>query len=434
MGLFDRKKSIVTKKLDDSVVPDEIKKLEEQMASKVAGQSRAIQQFVRVHETVLAGLAPVDRPLGVLLFVGPTGSGKTHVAEVFSEIQDVTLIKIDCAEYQHSHEISKLIGAPPGYVGGDIVPKINKETIEAKWKDGKGPKYSVILFDEIEKGHNALHQILLGIMDRGTLTSGRNVTVDLRNCIIVMTSNLGSGEVKKLLQTSGGYGFVKKKVEVKDTSSELSLDEDIYRASKDAVGKFFSPEFFNRIDRMVVFRALTDDVLRKILEIELTRLQDRILKSGKFISVDVSERGKDFLIKEGTSKEFGARELRRTIERFLVVKLTRAFATKQAADGDMVLADKEEGTESLSLDITKGVMEVPKIENESTSITKKPKSVYIAPETPGLLFPRRGEIEPDYCARCGYRWYDAHQCYDLVDDPLETFRREQEKKRKPPRS
>jgi len=417
MGLFEKKKP-VTKKLDESIVPAEIQELEKSMKAKVAGQDRAIAQFVRVHESVLAGLTPADRPLGVFLFVGPTGSGKTHVAEVFSELMDITLIKIDCAEFQHSHEIAKLLGAPPGYVGGEIQPKICKETVEAKWKDSKN-KYTVILFDEIEKAHNALHQVLLGIMDRATLTSGKNQTIDLKQCIVVMTSNLGSGEVKKLLRTSGGYGFIKKSDDV-TPAGNASLDEDIYRASKDAVLKFFSPEFFNRVDRMVVFRALTDETLRRILDIELARVQDRILKAKKFVAVEVSERGKDFLIKEGTSKEFGARELRRTIERFLVSKLTRAFATNQAKDGDMILADKESTSEGLTLDITKDVMDLPILEkNENTSICKQPKRACILPESPTLRDPMRGIVDPNYCARCGYRWYDAHKCFDLVNRILD---------------
>jgi len=422
MGLFDRsKKELVTRKLDENVVPSEVQDLKDKLSAKVAGQSRAIDQFVGIHETVLAGLAPQDRPLGVVLFVGPTGSGKTHVAEMFAEIQNVPIIKIDCAEFQHSHEIAKLIGSPPGYVGGEVTPKINEEAIK-KTKDGKPAKYAVILFDEIEKGHNSLHQILLGIMDRGTITTGRNVTIDLKNCIIVMTSNLGSGEVKKLLQTNGGYGFIKK---AEEANAVADLDQDIYRASKDAVTKFFSPEFFNRIDRMVVFRALTSEMLRAILDMELSRLQDRILKSGKFISIDATERGKSFLIAEGTSKEFGARELRRTIERFLVSKLKRALATGQAVPGDMILADKEPDKEGMTLDIAKDAMVVPKPEQT----VKQPKKVFIEPEAPNLSGPCRGTIEPDYCARCGYRWYDAHQCFDLVESPLEDLRRDAERRR-----
>src|SRR5208282_439263 len=242
-----------------------------------------------------------------------------------------------------------------------------------------------------------------------------------------------SGEVKKLLKTSGGYGFGIRNKEV-STGGELALDDEIYRASKAAVQKFFSPEFFNRIDRMVVFRSLTDETLRKILSIELDLIQDRLLKANKFVFVEVSSRGKDFLIEEGTSKEYGARELRRTIEKRLVSKLTRAFATKQAVPGDMIVADKEPGIDGLTLDIAKGVMEVPVSipeEAKTTATVKRPKPAKVPPENPHGDKPKPGTTDPEYCDRCGFRWYSAHTCFDLLDSPLETYRRDQEKRRKP---
>jgi ATP-dependent Clp protease ATP-binding subunit ClpA len=416
MGLFSTPKP-VSKKLDESVIPPEVKKLEEALLARVAGQDRAVKQFVRVHEIFLSGMQPADRPLQVLLFVGPTGSGKTHVAEVFSELQNVTLIKIDCGEFQHSHEVSKLLGAPPGYVGQEVQPKITKNLIESKWK-GDAPKYTVILFDEIEKAHNALHQILLGMSDRGAITTGKNETIDLKNCIIVMTSNLGSGEVKKLLKTHGGFGFSSG-----NQSADEALDEDIYRASKQAVTKFFSPEFFNRIDRMIVFRSLNEETLRQILDIELKRVQDRVLMANKFVGVEVSARGKEFLVKEGTSKEFGARELRRTIERFLISKLTRAFATNQAINGDIILADKEIESDGLVLEILKEAIVMPKKEDHIDLITVQPKKVFVEPENPKSRTSYEGIRNPGYCARCGFRWYEKHVCFDLLDDPIDKFKR-----------
>jgi len=413
MGLFTKDKPEVVK-MDESKVPEEVAKLEEGLKAKVAGQDRAIKHFVRVHETYMAGMAAADRPLGVFLFVGPTGSGKTHATEVFAELMGVTLIKMDCAEYQSSHEIAKLIGSPPGYIGHrETEPKITKKAIEAKWADGKSPKYTIILFDEIEKAHNSMHQILLGIMDRATLTTGTNEAIDMHNCVIVMTSNLGSSDMKKILSDTKEMGFVSKK------ESQKSTEDEIYHAAKDAVKKFFSMEFFNRIDRMIVFQPLTDEVLRKILEIELKRIQDRILKSHKYISVDLSDRAKDFIITEGTSREFGARELRRTLERFLVSKLTRAFATSQAVDGDMIVADKIPEHEGLTLDIVKDAMVIPEkavavpVTTSNTSGSQpvqKPKAAWIEPDSPTAWIPLESASHPGYCARCGFRWYAGHKC------------------------
>ena len=445
MGLFTKSKTPATVKLDEAKVPDEVAKLEEGLKAKVAGQDRAIKHFVRVHETYMAGMAASDRPLGVFLFVGPTGSGKTHATEVFADLMGVTLIKMDCAEYQASHEISKLIGAPPGYVGHrETDPKISKKAIEARWVDGKSPKYTIILFDEIEKAHNSMHQILLGIMDRATLTTSTNEAVDMHNCIIVMTSNLGSSDMKKILSDTKEMGFVAKK------ESQKSTEDEIYHAAKDAVKKFFSMEFFNRIDRMIVFQPLTDEVLRKILEIELKRIQDRILKSHKYISIDLSDRAKDFIITEGTSREFGARELRRTLERFLVSKLTRAFATKQAVDGDMIVADKVLEHDGLTLDIAKGVMVIPEKSVEVPVVTNntsephpvsKPKAAWVEPDCPTASSPTESYLHPGYCRRCGFRWYEGHKCildpspsgfdYSKKDlAPFERFKKDLEERAK----
>jgi ATP-dependent Clp protease ATP-binding subunit ClpB len=427
MGLFGKSKP-VTVRMDESIVPDEIRKLEEEMLSRVAGQDRAVKQFIRMHETVMSGLFPIEGPIDVQLFVGPTGSGKTHIVKAFCDIMNVTLIKVDCEEYKHSHNTARLIGSPPGYIGSEIKPFITKEKIEALWKDNN-PRYTVILLDEIEKAHEDFRQLLLGAFNDGYITSGKNEKIDMSKCVFVMTSNLGSGEVNKLLNNKG-YGFV-------DNAAIRVLDDDIYEASKKAVKAFVSPEFFNRIRRMVVFRALTDDVIRLILDMELKIVQDRVLKAGQFVHVDVSSRGKDFLISEGTSKEYGARELRRAVDRLLVSKLTRALATKQAISGDMILADKGEDDKGFVLDIMKGAMEVPKpsLPPPVISIVKQPKAVFINPSHPLSASGFQSTLNPDHCARCGFRWYDRHVCADLVQDSVrgssfERWRKEQIDKRK----
>ncbi len=426
MGLFGKKEPKIVR-LDESIVPKEIQDLEAALKAKVAGQDRAVNQFVRVHETYMAGLQRKERPLGVFLFVGPTGSGKTHVVETFAAVQGVKLIKVDCAEFQREHEIAKLVGSPPGYVGGEVAPVFTKGAIEEKW-DNTRPRYTVILFDEIEKAHVAFHQILLGIMDKAVITTGKNEKIDLSSTIVVMTSNLGSTAINSLLNDNSGMGFIEK-----DLNTNIQAG-DIYKVAKKAVKSFFSSEFFNRLDRMVVFQPLSDDVLKRILDIELKNVQDIILKADKFVSVDVSERGKEFLLKEGTSRELGARELRRTIDRFLISKLTRAFATAATANGDMIMADVEPGADKMVLDISKDAMDIPLVDNAGNRLATEPRKVYIDPENPKSRDPYQGVKDPEVCGRCGFRWYDKHQCADLVDSAFEKFRRDmrdRDRRRKP---
>jgi len=397
------------KRYDESIVHPEIKRLEEELKKYVIDQDRAVKQFVRIHESYLADLGRPGRPMQNLLFVGPTGSGKTLVVEKFCEITNVSLIKVDCAEFQHDHETAKLIGAPPGYVGGEVKPKINKEAIEAKWKEPNAPQYSVVLFDEIEKANVSFHQMLLGILDKGTLTSGKNVQIDMTKCVVVMTSNLGSREVKKILKNSG-LGFIL-------NQSKGDSDESIYRHSKAVVEAFFSPEFFNRLDRMVVFRPLSPEAIRKIVDVELKYVQDRLLQANKFIGLQTSENAKAFLIKEGTSPEYGARELKRAIERFLESKLRRGIASNQMETKDIIEIDHEELADDLSLTILKGALILPKAKPAEPVEVNQPRAAKVEPEDPNARHPFPSIKYQDYCGRCGFRWYDKHLCFDLLDAP-----------------
>lgn len=399
--LFKRKSmNYPTIKLDELKVSDEVRKLEEHLHSKIIGQDRAIKQFVRAYEAFLTDMQRPDGPVGVLLFLGPTGVGKTRIMEVFSEYlwgTSEALIKIDCAEFQQSHEISKLIGSPPGYVGHkDTIPIISKDRIERHWQSG--PKFTPILFDEIEKGHPTLHRILLGVNGSGRLRMGNNEVVDMKSTLIVMTSNLGSRSVSNML-SGKRYGFSL-------DSTHGQMDQDIYKACKDAVKNFFDSEFFNRIDRMVAFRPLTDEDFRKILDIELGFIQDRVIRGNKFIIIDNSLRAKELLLKEGVSQEFGARELRRTIERYLVSKLTRAFSTKQAVDGDMILADSENGKD-LDISIMKGVLDIPAKPDKPVSSDES----WLKREA---LIPFESIVKPGRCGRCGLMWHLTHTCFDIM--------------------
>src|SRR5581483_4091534 len=237
---------------------------EERLSARIVGQERAVRRMAGLYQIFLAGMNPANRPVGTMLFLGPTGSGKTRVIEAASEVLFANVnaaIKIDCAEFQHSHQIAKLIGSPPGYLGHrETSPMLTQENIDRSFSEDL--KLSLILFDEIEKASDALWQLLLGILDKATLTLGDNRRVDFSKCIVVMTSNLGAREMSELI--TGGIGFAPKPGMI-----DNEVDQKIYRTALDAARRKFSPEFMNRIDKVVVFRSLRDSHLREILEIEL---------------------------------------------------------------------------------------------------------------------------------------------------------------------
>src|SRR5437899_6198391 len=242
---------------------------------KIVGQDQAVEKVVEIYQMFLAGLNPPGRPVGNLLFLGPTGSGKTRVVEAMAEslFGDArACIKIDCAEFQHSHEIRKLIGSTPGYLGHrETHPLLTQEALN-QWHT-ENLKLSILLFDEIEKASDALWQLLLGILDKATLTLGDNRRVDLSQCIIIMTSNLGAGEMTGLVD--GGMGFATHVTEV-----DSKLDEKISRTAIDAARRKFTPEVMNRIDKVVGFKTLRPAHLQEILEIELGMVQQRILMAS----------------------------------------------------------------------------------------------------------------------------------------------------------
>ena len=303
---------------------------------KIVGQDQAIEKVVEIYQMFLAGLNPPGRPVGNLLFLGPTGSGKTRVVEALAEslFGDArACIKIDCAEFQHSHEIAKLIGSPPGYLGHrETHPLLTQEALN-QWHTDK-LKLSILLFDEIEKASDSLWQLLLGILDKATLTLGDNRRVDLSQCIIIMTSNLGAGEMTGLVD--GGMGFATQVTEV-----DSKLDEKISRTATEAARRKFTPEFMNRIDKVVVFKTLRPEHLSQILEIELGLVQQRILLAAganQFV-FNCTSKVKEFLLKEGTDPRYGARHLKRAIERNIVFPLANLVATGQVKLGDFVRVD-----------------------------------------------------------------------------------------------
>ena len=322
--------------LDPTLHSPEVRDFEKGLLKRVVGQERAVRRLGRVFQVYQAGLAAPGRPIANLLLLGPTGSGKTRLVEAAAEVlfgDYRAVVKIDCAEFQHSHEIAKLIGSPPGYLGHrETQPMITQEVLEQHYTDKL--KLSLVLFDEIEKASDALWQLLLGILDKGTLTLGDNRRVDFSHTLIFLTSNLGSAEMTKLM--SGGLGFAAGPRENDD-----ELDQKIYRTAMEAARKKFSPEFMNRIDKVIVFRTLQRENLEEILDIELTRVQERIMvaTAGKQFVFKCTERARDFLLLEGTDQKFGARHLKRAIERHLVFPLSNLLATGQIDLGDLITVD-----------------------------------------------------------------------------------------------
>ncbi len=323
--------------LDPTRDSPEVRDFEAAIRQRVVGQGRAVRRLARIYQVFLAGLATPGRPLVNLVFLGPTGSGKTRLVEATSEVlfgDARAIVKIDCAEFQHSHEIAKLIGSPPGYLGHrETQPLITQEILEQHYTDKL--KLALVLFDEIEKASDALWQLLLGILDKATLTLGDNRRVDFSRSMIFMTSNIGSHAVNGLM--TGGIGFSSGLDQDRD-----ELDHKIYKTALEAARRKFSPEFMNRIDKVIVFRALRRDHLEKILDIELGRVQERIISSsasGNQFVFKCSEPAREFLLREGTDVKYGARHLKRAIERHLVFPLSSLLATQQIGLGDLITVD-----------------------------------------------------------------------------------------------
>src|SRR5262249_44999096 len=290
--------------LDPNRRSTDAREFENAIRRKIVGQDQAVEKVVEIYQMFLAGLNPPGRPVGNLLFLGPTGSGKTRVVESMAEslFGDArACIKIDCAEFQHSHEIAKLIGSPPGYLGHrETHPLLTQEALN-QWHTEK-LKLSILLFDEIEKASDSLWQLLLGILDKATLTLGDNRRVDLSQCIIILTSNLGTSEMSNLVE--GGMGFNHRPKLV-----DSSLDGKIDRTAIEAARRKFTPEFMNRIDRVVFLKPRRSKHLEQILDIKLGMVQQRILMASaanKFV-FNGSPKEKSFLLHEGTDPKYGAR-------------------------------------------------------------------------------------------------------------------------------
>jgi ATP-dependent Clp protease ATP-binding subunit ClpA len=309
----------------------EAETLQRDMEKRIIGQDQAVRQIVRIYQTFHAGMATPGRPVGSLLFLGPTGSGKTRTVEAMAESlagDPRAVVKIDCAEFQHSHEIAKLIGSPPGYLGHrETHPLLSQETVNQFHTDTL--KLSFVLFDEIEKASDALWNLLLGILDKATLTLGDNHRVDFSRAIIFMTSNLGASEMNAILRPKLGFST---------GEPDAKIGEKLSNAGVEAARRRFTPEFLNRIDQVVTFQPLGQTELQRILDIELDDVRRRLARAtgSGAIRFTLDQAAREMLLREGTDARYGARHLKRAIERNLVHPMSNLIATKQLEAGDRV--------------------------------------------------------------------------------------------------
>jgi ATP-dependent Clp protease ATP-binding subunit ClpA len=303
------------------------------------------------------GLCAPGRPVGNFLFLGPTGTGKTRTVEALAEClvnNPRAVIKIDCAEFQHSHEIAKLIGPPPGYLGHrETHPLLSQEVLNKHHTDRV--KLTFVLFDEIEKASDALWNLLLGVLDKATLTLGTNHKVDFSRCMIFMTSNVGAADMSAILNPKMGFGAPEARERMKngDTGVVGYMSQRITRSGIEAARRKFPPEFINRPDKIVVFKPLSRDALAKVLEIELGMVQNRVFETSgpNAFLFQVTDEAKMLLLDQGTDVKFGARPLKRAVERLLVHPVSNLIATNQIRGGDIVKVDLDnDGTVSFILE------------------------------------------------------------------------------------
>jgi ATP-dependent Clp protease ATP-binding subunit ClpB len=342
----------LNKQLNPTQTGFEAEKLDGDLRKRIVGQDEAIQQIINIYQTHLAGMCSPGRPIGNFLFLGPTGSGKTRLVEATAESlvgDGRAVIKIDCAEFQHSHEIAKLIGSPPGYLGHrETHPLLSQEVLNQFHTEKM--KLSFVLFDEIEKASDALWNLLLGILDKATLTLGDNRRVDFSRALIFMTSNLGAAEMGSILRPNLGFAAGESERLHAAGIVDASLADKVNRAGVEAARRKFTPEFINRIDKTVVFHPLGAPELRQILTIELNMVQQRIFSAANaapFVFA-LSDDAREYLLREGTDMKYGARHLKRAVDRNLVHPLSNLIATGQVRGGDLIRVDYDPALSALS--------------------------------------------------------------------------------------
>jgi ATP-dependent Clp protease ATP-binding subunit ClpB len=303
----------------------EIQKLlqmEQRLHARVVGQDEAISAVANAMRRARAGLQDPNRPLGSFMFLGPTGVGKTELARALAEFlfdDEQAMIRIDMSEYQEKHTVSRLIGAPPGYVGYEEAGQLT-EAVRRR-------PYSVVLFDEVEKAHPEVLNVMLQLLDDGRLTDGKGRTVDFKNAVVIMTSNVGSHYIAEQASKRDGASAV--------------LDEHVRQEVMEALRAHFRPEFLNRLDEIIIFHALSRLEMRSIIDIQLRGLMKRL--EDRKIRVDLTDRAKDLLIAEGYDPTYGARPLKRTIQRRVLDPLAMRVLQGEFGEGAVVRIDAPRG-------------------------------------------------------------------------------------------
>jgi ATP-dependent Clp protease ATP-binding subunit ClpA len=320
--------------------------LTKRLGRLVVGQEEAIREIVDVLQMYQTRMNAPGRPIGNFLFLGPTGCGKTRLVEATAEclVDDPkAVIKIDCAEFQHSHEIAKLIGSPPGYLGHrETHALLSQEAIDRFHTDKV--KVSFVLLDEIEKASDSLWNLLLGILDKAVLTLGDNRKVDFSRAMIFMTGNLGASEMNALLKPRLGFEAAAAAPHtIANGAVDAAMSNKMGRSATEAARRKFTPEFINRLDKIVVFKTLGTAELQQIVDIEVEAVQQRIAKQSPEHSFDfaLTNAGRDFLLTEGTDVRYGARHLKRALDRLVVQPLASLIASNQVRGGDILSIDHE---------------------------------------------------------------------------------------------
>ena len=321
---------------------NKLSKLAKTIESKIVGQNEAVEKVVKAIQRNRAGLKAPNKPIGSFIFLGQTGVGKTQLAKILaSEIFETeeNLIRVDMSEYMEKFAISRLIGSPPGYVGyeegGQLTEKVRTRP------------YSVILLDEVEKAHPDIFNMLLQVMDDGFLTDSLGRKINFQNTILIMTSNIGARQVKDF---GKGLGF--------ETASQKAQSSDIEKSViEKELKKIFSPEFLNRVDDIVIFNALEKEDIRKIVDIELSKLTKRIDDLG--YKIEISNSAKDFIVEKGFDRKYGARPLNRAIQKYIEDLLAENVVTNKIKEGDKILIDKIKEKKELNI-ITQNQKAQPK--------------------------------------------------------------------------